>query len=142
MGEDVPSKEYIQQCMSSCILGVKQERGLYLYYIELYIIIIPLGIYIERLISNNHNHFNIHIYSSFGQLKSHMQQGCCQKHGCHKCKFKAYSTMDFKFWFECNKQGFEHGHRCPIQRIYTEMYIFMHIKSKPRVWAESESASA
>ena len=48
MGEDVPSKEYIQKCMSSCILGVKHESGLYLYYTELYIIIIPLGIYIER----------------------------------------------------------------------------------------------
>ena len=22
-----------------------------------------------------------------------MQEGCCQKHGCHKCKFKAYGTM-------------------------------------------------
>lgn len=48
MGEGVPSKEYIQKFMSSCILGVKHESGLYLYYIELYIIIIPLEIYIER----------------------------------------------------------------------------------------------
>lgn len=47
LDKDVPSKEYIQKCMSSCILGVKHESGLYLYYIELYIIIIPLGIYIE-----------------------------------------------------------------------------------------------